>query len=100
MTFKEKLAVSVFLRCRSASTKQQQKDTTTTTTTNKTESETIPSVPSAVAVTASVLPDDLDDFDFDDLSAELDGMNVGEEGDDDEGDTLEDLDDFLAGLED
>ena len=103
-TPKEKEELPVAVQVEDIHVQQQQqretKDTTTTTATNKTESETIPPVPSTVAATASVLPDDLDDFDFDDLSAELDGMNVGDEGDDDEGDTLEDLDDFLAGLED
>ena len=102
-TPKEKEELPVAVQVEDIHVQQQQKetkDTTATTTTNKTESETIPPVPSTVAATASVLPDDLDDFDFDDLSAELDGMNVGDEGDDDEGDTLEDLDDFLAGLED
>ena len=43
---------------------------------------------------------DLDEFNFDDLSAELEGMGV-EEGDSGLADntSLEDLDEFLAGLE-
>ena len=43
---------------------------------------------------------DVDDFDFDDLSAELEGMGVSDDVAFTDDTALDDLDDFLAGLDD
>ena len=67
--------------------------------------DTATDLPSALEQPVTTLPitndlDDLENFNFDDLSAELEGMGVddGDAGLDDNT-SLEDLDDFLAGLE-
>jgi len=65
-----------------------------------------PTTSTTIVAEATAAPStDLDDFDFDDLSAELEGLGVVDDGGDGlhegEGDntSLDDLDDFLAGLE-
>ena len=63
--------------------------------------DAIPTTDNTKKTTETPVEDvDVDDFDFDDLSAELEGMGVSDDVAFTDDTALDDLDDFLAGLDD